>query len=41
MDEDLELLVIASDGLWDAVPNEVNFPVTLKLIVPCSHSSIW
>lgn len=24
VDEELELLVLASDGLWDVVPNEVN-----------------
>lgn len=24
IDEELELLVLASDGLWDVVPNEVN-----------------
>ena len=24
IDEEFELLVLASDGLWDAVPNKVN-----------------
>lgn len=24
IDEEFELLVLASDGLWDVVPNEVN-----------------
>lgn len=27
VDEKLELLVLASDGLWDAVPNEVSFHI--------------
>lgn len=26
IDEEFELLVLASDGLWDVVPNEVSMP---------------
>ena len=31
VDEELELLVLASDGLWDVVPNEVDFSPSLSL----------
>lgn len=26
VDEEFEFIVLASDGLWDVVPNEVNLP---------------
>ncbi|XVF51009.1 hypothetical protein PTKIN_Ptkin04bG0149300 [Pterospermum kingtungense] len=35
IDEDFELLVLASDGLWDVVPNEVN------LSVICMFTCAW
>jgi serine/threonine protein phosphatase PrpC len=36
IDEEFDLLVLASDGLWDVVPNEVNM-LTLAL----SLSDTW
>lgn len=33
IDEEFELLVLASDGLWDVVPNEVNLSWT--------HVKMW
>ena len=28
IDGDVEFLILASDGLWDVVPNEVSMPYT-------------
>ena len=38
VDEELELLVLASDGLWDVVPNEVDFSPSLSLSVSLTHT---
>lgn len=31
VDEDLEFLVLASDGLWDVVPNEVRSAFSINI----------
>ncbi|XVE58397.1 hypothetical protein DITRI_Ditri04bG0166400 [Diplodiscus trichospermus] len=38
IDEEFELLVLASDGLWDVVPNEVNLFLTraLDMVLGCT-----
>ena len=38
VDEELELLVLASDGLWDVVPNEVDFSPSLSLSLSLTHT---
>lgn len=40
IDEEFDLLVLASDGLWDVVPNEVSllsFSFYLSLMHRCKH----
>ncbi|KAK1269595.1 putative protein phosphatase 2C 52 [Acorus gramineus] len=31
VDKELEFMVLASDGLWDVVPNEVSIPLPPQL----------
>lgn len=47
IDEELELLVLASDGLWDVVPNDVSPWISLSLSLKrerehaCSYTLWW
>ena len=38
IDEEFELLVLASDGLWDVVPNDVSPALSLSLSVAYPHT---
>ena len=40
IDEEIELLVLATDGLWDVVPNEVNLFLTCAWLQLIIHPSI-
>ena len=38
IDEEFELLVLASDGLWDVVPNDVSPALSLSLSLSLWHT---